>query len=171
MIVNRRRFVAGLAGAALPAAVSAEVLPLVPLPGNVAAPDFALPDISGCTHKLSDYRGRPVLVSFWAVWCSPCRRELGALAMLRDRLADAGIPVVAVNLGDTPERATAFLAEHPAPGLPILLDRDKSVAAAWHVQALPTAYAVSGAGVLCLGALGERDWLSCDIEKQLRGIG
>lgn len=169
MMLDRRHFLA-LAMAAAAAPAGGETLPLVVLPGDVAAPDFALVDLGGRTHRLTDYRGHPLLVSFWAVWCPPCRRELGALATLRERLAAAGIAVVAVNLGDTRERVAAFLADHPAPGLPVLLDSDKSVAAAWHVHGLPVAYAVTATGTLRLGALGERDWLAPGIEAQLRAL-
>ena len=52
----------------------------------------------------------------------------------------------------------------------MLLDSDKSVAAAWHVQGLPVAYAVTGAGILRLGALGERDWRDPAIEAQIRAL-
>ena len=171
MTLDRRRLLALAATAAtLPGIASAETSPLVVLPGDVAAPDFALADLAGRTHRLSDYRGRPLLVSFWAVWCPPCRRELGALAALRERLAAADIAIVAINLGDARERIAAFLADHPAPGLPVLLDSDKSVAAAWHVQGLPVAYAVTGAGILRLGALGERNWRDPAIEAQIRAL-
>jgi peroxiredoxin len=170
MSTSRRQLLAILASVLMPARAVAETLALIDLPGDVAAPDFALPDLSGRVHRLSEYHGRPLLVSFWAVWCPPCRRELAALADLRARLADDRIDVLAVNLGDSSERIGAFLAEHPAPGLPVLLDRDKTVAAAWHVQGLPVAYAVSPAGRLRLGALGERDWRAPEIERQLRAL-
>ena len=169
MMLDRRHFLA-LSMSAVAAPAVAEALPLVVLPGDVAAPDFALGGLDGQTHRLSDYRGHPLLVSYWAVWCPPCRRELGALAALRRRLAADRIAIVAINLGDTRERIAAFLADHPAPGLPVLLDSDKSVAAAWHVQGLPVAYAVTAAGTLRLGALGERDWLAPGIAAQLRGL-
>ncbi|HVZ53811.1 MAG TPA: TlpA disulfide reductase family protein [Pseudolabrys sp.] len=171
MTIDRRRLLMLAATAAFPMASRAEALALVPLPGDVGAPDFTLADLTGRPHRLADYRGHPLLVSFWAVWCPPCRRELAALAVLRRRLEDSGIAVLAVNLGDSRERIAAFLADHPAPDLPVLLDSDKSVGAAWHVAGLPTAYAVSSNGVLRLGALGERDWLAPDIEAQLRALG
>ena len=110
-------------------------LPLAELPGQVEAPEFALPDLAGKVQRLSAFRGRPVLVNFWAVWCPPCRRELAELAELRKSLADTPFEILAVNLGDSVERIKTFLANYPAPNLPILLDADKTSAAApWHVR-------------------------------------
>jgi len=168
--LDRRTALAVLAAGLLPARVEAEPLPLIELPGAVPAPDFALPDLTGAVHRLSDYRGQPVLVSFWAVWCPPCRRELADLSDLRRRLGGTAAEVFAVNLGDGRERIASFLADHPAPGLPVLLDDEKSTAAAWHVRGLPVAYVVDPNGILCLGALGERDWRAPVIERQLRSL-
>jgi thiol-disulfide isomerase/thioredoxin len=170
-IVNRRRLIAAAAGAyissVLPAA--ADALPLAELPGRVPAPDFDLPDLAGISHRLSDFRGRPVLVSFWAVWCAPCRHELPTLAALKARLRNTDIEILAVNMGDAADRIAAFLASHPAPGLPILLGGN-AIGEAWHVKALPTAYAVDFKGILRLGAIGALDWASPDVERQLRAL-
>ena len=170
MTVGRRAFLTFLATVAMPAPASAMALPLIELPGNVEAPDFAIADMSGTFHRLSQYRGRPVLIAFWAVWCPPCRREIAALAELRERLAGVGVEVLAVNLGDSGERVAAFLRDHPAPGLPVLLDREKSTAAPWHVRGLPSAYVADARGILRLGAIGERDWRAPVIEAQLRSL-
>ena len=168
--VDRRRLLALLAASALPVRAWAETVALVELPGEVTAPDLALSDLDGKPRRLADYRGRPVLVNFWAVWCPPCRRELAALADLRSRVIGDGIEVFAVNLGDSQERITAFFTDHPAPGLPVLLDGDKAAAVAWHVSELPVTFAVDPVGILRLGAIGERDWRAPDIERQLRGL-
>jgi peroxiredoxin len=169
-LFDRRRALAVLAAGCLSARATAEPLPLIELPGAVVAPDFALPDLTGAMHRLSDYRGRPVLVSFWAVWCPPCRRELADLSDLRSRLKGTAVEVFALNLGDRRERITNFLADHPAPGLAVLLDDAKSTAAAWHVRGLPVSYVVDSTGILRLGALGERDWQAPVIERQLRSL-
>jgi thiol-disulfide isomerase/thioredoxin len=170
-VIGRRRLIVTTAAACFSGIVraSADALPLVELPGRVQAPDFELPDLAGVTHRLSDYRGGTVLVSFWAVWCAPCRRELPALAALRAKLEGTRIELLAVNLGDAPERIAAFLADHPAPGLPILLGAE-AIANVWHVRALPVAYAVDGEGILRLGALGECDWNSPEVARELRTL-
>jgi peroxiredoxin len=168
--IDRRSVLALLAAAALPARASANDLPLADLPGQIEAPDFALPDLTGKVQRLSELRGRPVLVNFWAVWCPPCRRELAELADLRKNLADSGYEILAVNLGDSAERINTFLASYPAAGLPILLDAERKSATPWHVSALPVAYVVDRSGILRLGAIGERNWRSPDIARQLRTL-
>ena len=168
--MHRRRLLSLLVAVARPGPAFADALPLTRLPGEVVAPEFELSDLTGTRHRLSEYRGRPVLVNFWAVWCPPCRRELAALAELRARVAGDGIEVLAVNLGDSAERVAAFLVEYPARSLPVLLDTEKTSVRAWHVQALPIGFAVDPAGVLRFGALGERDWRFPEIERQLRSL-
>ena len=172
--LDRRHFLMTVVGACgwpttAARSASADALPLIELPGRVEAPDFTLPDLAGGPHRLSDFRGRPVLISFWAVWCAPCRRELPAIAALRSRLKDTNIEVLAVDLGDSLDRIRAFLADHPLPSLPILLG-GRAIGKAWHVQGLPVAYVVDGNGTLRFGTLGERDWNAPVIERQLRGL-
>jgi peroxiredoxin len=169
-MIDRRRALTLLAATLLPAAARAAPLPLTELPGNVEAPDFAFPDLDGRVHQLADYRGRPLVLAFWAVWCAPCRRELPALSELRTRLADTRIEILTINLGDRPDRVANFLKDHPAPGLPVLLDSAKAAAVPWHVRGLPVAYAIDSSGVLRLGASGERDWRANVIEAQLRAL-
>lgn len=170
MTISRRALLAGLASTGAATLVHAEPLPLIPLPGHVAAPDFTLQDLEDRTHRLADYHGRPLLAAFWAVWCPPCRKEMPALAALREALADDGIAVIAINVGDDSERIKAFLDSHSVPRLTVLRDADKRVATAWHVMGLPSAYGVTASGELRLGALGERDWTAPVIKDQLRQL-
>lgn len=170
MTISRRALLASLAAAGPATILRADPLPLIPLPGHVTAPDFALPDLDNRMHRLADYRGRPLLVSFWAVWCPSCRREMSALAALRKAVVDAGIAVLAIDVGDGDDRIREFLETHSVSGLTVLCDTDKSVAAAWHVIGLPSAYGVSADGHLRLGALGAREWTAPAIEDQLRHL-
>jgi peroxiredoxin len=67
-------------------------------PANPTAPDFTLQDMSGRTVRLSDYRGKVVLLEFWATWCPPCRASIPGLKILNDRYRDKGLVVLAVSV-------------------------------------------------------------------------
>ncbi len=84
------------------------------------APDFALPDLSGTVRTLADYRGRPLLINFWATWCSPCVREMPLLAALRARQGEDGVEVVGIAIDD-PDAVREFVAKLSI-DYPILLD-------------------------------------------------
>jgi thiol-disulfide isomerase/thioredoxin len=151
-----RHALATAAAIALSAALpSLAAQPLVPARGE-AAPPLVLKTPGGEVVDLDRLRGRVVLVNFWATWCPPCVEEMPALARLRERLAPRGFEVLAVNQGEMPARVTAF-AQRTGIDLPMPLDRDKSVARAWKVRALPTTFVVDVAGRLRLFAEGELD--------------
>ncbi len=143
---------AALCAAALPAA--AEVA-LVPWKGG-ATPPLVLKSPRGEAFDLAAMKGKVVLVNFWATWCAPCVEEMPALARLREKLAPRGFEVLAVNQGEMPARVTAFT-ERSGLDLPVVLDREKSVAKAWKVRALPTTFVVDAKGRIRLHAEGELD--------------
>jgi len=122
-----------------------------------ATPALAGPGLAGARHDLAALRGRAVLVQFWASWCEPCEAELPALARLRDRLAGRPFALLTVNLGEGPARVEQFLGAH-APGLPVLLDRERAAAAAWGVGGLPMAFLVDAAGQVRGSLFGAADW-------------
>jgi len=134
------------------------------------APALDLADLAGQKRRIEDYRGKAVVVAFWATWCGPCLREIPALQALRARLAGDNVEVLAVNYGETPERITRFLRKSGVADLPILLDTDEEAAKRWFVGNLPIAYAVDPGGTVRLGKKGEVDWNSPDIDAQLRNL-
>jgi thiol-disulfide isomerase/thioredoxin len=99
-----------------------------------AAPDFAAVTLAGDSLRLSSYRGRVVLLDFWASWCPPCRGELEALAKLEERLPD--LVVLAVNLDTRRDRLAAFARRVRLPRR-VLLDPTGSIAARYAPQAMP----------------------------------
>ena len=84
-------------------------------------PALSLADLDGRTHALRDYRGRRVLINFWASWCGPCLEEMPALNQAQEKFGDHGAIVLGIAM-DEPERVRAFLAEHPM-SYPILLGK------------------------------------------------
>ena len=100
-------------------------------------PLLTLTDHRGINHTLAAYRGRVVLVNFWATWCEPCREEMPALQALQDKLGKERLVVLAVNYGESPEKVQQF-AHHTPVDFPLLLDRHMEAAKAWGVRVLPS---------------------------------
>lgn len=111
--------------------------------------------IDGQTLDLSAYRGKPLVLNFWASWCVPCREEF---PLFKERLATLGptdgLQVVGVLYKDQPELAQAFLTDFGA-SWPSLTDPDGSIAAAYRVVAPPQTYFIDKDGVLRGIQIGE----------------
>jgi len=101
-------------------------------------PAFTLPDVAGAAIALEAARGRAVLVHFFATWCEPCREELPALNRLAVR-ARGAVNVLGIAVAEPDRRVQKFLEITPV-DFPVLLDRDRTVAKAWHVVSLPTSF-------------------------------
>lgn len=144
---------------------------LMTVPEPLPAPDLAGPLLDGSHWALERFRSQLVVVSFWAVWCPPCRREMPALARLSRDLAQHRTAVVAVNLGDSAGRIGDFLSKlEDTDGLPILLDTKRRSAADWRVIGLPMAYVVDARGRIRLAGLGAPDWDSPALRQQLLSV-
>ena len=120
-------------------------------------PPLQLADPDGVAHRLADYRGKVVLVNFWATWCAPCRAEMPSIERLRQALEGRPFVVLAVNVGENPAAARSF-AEKLRVRFPILLDRDLSVAKAWGAKLLPATFLVGPDGAIKYTYLGDLDW-------------
>jgi len=143
-----------LGAAALPA--RAELL--TRSPAEIMAPQMELERLDGGRFALAARAGKVTVVNFWALWCAPCKVEMPELAALQRRLAEAGIAVVAVNLGDDRARVRQFIEENDLDDLTVVLDHGSDVAGDWHVGALPVTYVVDPAGRIAYAALGIRSW-------------
>ena len=81
---------------------------LTALPAAIAAPDFTLTDMDDETHRLADYRGKVILLNFWATWCPPCRREMPSMERLHQNLHQDNFVVIAINQMETPDHVFAY---------------------------------------------------------------
>jgi peroxiredoxin len=131
-----------------------------------ATPALALSDTEGKAHGLADYRGKVVLVNFWATWCVPCRDEMPSIERLRASLDARRFAVLAVNLAEPESRIQKFLDAVPL-GFPVLLDRDAKIARAWQAKLLPATYIVGPDGAIRYRHLGELDWSKPEIRAQI----
>ncbi len=115
-----------------------------PRPGFVA-PDFALPTLEGDSIQLSDLRGRPVVINFWATWCPPCKAEMPAIVREYERYKDQGLIVLAVNQAEGPEKIVPFREEYKMT-FPILLDTHMKVSQLYEIRFLPTTFFIAPNG-------------------------
>ncbi|MEN8204476.1 MAG: TlpA disulfide reductase family protein [Pseudomonadota bacterium] len=143
---------------------------LTPIPGNVMAPDFTLQDTNGKTHRLSDYRGRPVIINFWTTWCPPCREELPSMNRAWHLIEEEGIAMLAINMGEDEDTIFIFSADYPT-DFPVLMDQSGEVIEQWPVKGLPTTYVIAPDGTIAYRAIGSREWDAAallDVIRQLK---
>ena len=129
------------------------------------APDFTVYDLEGNAHKLSDFRGKPVLLNFWASWCGPCQMEMPDFQKFYESHGDK-VHFVIVNLTDgqqeTVESASAFL-EEKGYTFPVYYDTDIDAAEKYGVSAVPVSYFIDAEGYFVAWAQGA---LSADMLQQ-----
>jgi len=124
-----------------------------------ATPPLALEDLNGRSHDLTQYKGKVVLVNFWATWCEPCRAEMPSIDRLRSSLKGKPFEVLAVNLAEPLSRIENFAASLPL-GFPLLRDRDGAAGKAWKAKLLPASFLIGRDGKIHYVAYGELDWSS-----------
>jgi peroxiredoxin len=111
------------------------------------APDFALPAAAGANVRLSEFRGQPVVLSFWSSRCSTCAAQLTALARYYGTYRSSGLVVLGVSVEDDPQRAADYAHAHAAT-FPLLLDLTKSVSRAYGIERLPTTILIDRSGIV-----------------------
>jgi cytochrome c biogenesis protein CcmG, thiol:disulfide interchange protein DsbE len=123
---------------------------LSPVPKNgFPSPEFTLPDTQGSTLTLSNFRGKAVIVNFWATWCPPCRAEMPAMQRLYEEFRQQGLEILAVNStqSDTIAAVNQFITDF---GLtfPVLLDEFGNTGVLYQIEALPTTFFINREGVI-----------------------
>ena len=132
-------------------------------------PALELKDPAGRFHRLADYRGRVVLVNFWATWCGPCRDEMPSLQRLKDKLAGRPFVVLAVNLDEPESRIRTFLSQMKV-DFTILLDPGKTAARAWDARILPASFVIGPDGSIRYSLVGELDWDHDAVFSRVSGL-
>ena len=131
-------------------------------------PDAGFTDGAGHQMGLSGYRGKVVLVNFWATWCEPCKLEMPSLLRLQQKLGDKDFAVVAIS-GDQAgaEAVEPFLKQNDLTALNILYDANLASANIWGVKGLPTTILLNREGQEIGRAEGGLAWDTPDIEGQI----
>jgi peroxiredoxin len=109
--------------------------------------EFRLTDLDGKAHSLSQYRGKIVLVNFWATWCKPCTTEMPAMQASFDKLRDKGFVVLAINELEDDAKVRDHIKQY-GHTFPVLMDRDNKVANQFGVFGLPVSVFIDEKGVV-----------------------
>ncbi len=142
---------------------------VLPLDARVPSEEFSLPALDVETRALSDSLGQVVFVNFWGTWCPPCREEMPSMQVLYDEFADAGFEMLAVNVLESREVASAFIEEFGFT-YPVLLDRDGRVGLTYGVRGYPTTYIIDREGFIIGVKMGFHDWATPEVIESIRAL-
>ncbi len=133
------------------------------------APDFELTTLDGRRVKLSDYRGKAVLLNFWATWCSPCKVEMPWFVELQKKYGSDGLVILGVAMDDSETPKIAQFASEMGVNYPVLLGTDKVSEEYGNVEFLPTSFYINREGTIVgkgTGLLG-RSEIEDNVRKAL----
>ena len=153
-----------LASAALAAAVGARAEPVAP----VAAPAWKLKDVDGNVVSADQFKGKVVVLDFWATWCGPCRSEIPGYVNLQKKYGADGLAFVGVSVDeDGPEVVRKFMKEHGI-NYTIVMADEKVVEAYAPIEGYPTTFIIDRAGMIRDRKLGSRP--TADYEKEILAV-
>jgi peroxiredoxin len=149
-----------------------------PLNGKMA-PNFTLQDIHGKKVSLASYKGRPLILDFWATWCGPCKVEIPWFEKLHDQYASQGLEILGVSADDldkddpaklfTEKRDISDFAAKMHMNYPVLIDADSIADSYGGIDALPTTFFINRKGKIVASTVGlaSRDEIEADIKKAM----
>jgi len=130
------------------------------------APDFTLSDISGKPVKLSQFRGKAVILNFWSIWCGPCLAEMPSLNKLYLEFQDKGLIVLAIA-EDPAEKPVKSYIQEKGIAFPILMDKDRKVYLKYSLFGIPVTFLIDKKGLIAEKFIGERDWSSSEMRGEV----
>jgi cytochrome c biogenesis protein CcmG/thiol:disulfide interchange protein DsbE len=176
------RLLANAGQGELVASAAGDPQSMSPLVGK-PAPGFALEDLSGRKVSLSSYKGKAVLVNFWATWCGPCKLETPWLVELRNQYARQGFEVIGIStddidrtdpkaFGDTKKEIATFVQQMHMP-YPVLIEGDSLSKPYGGLDSMPTSFYVDRNGTIVAEQMGitSKDDIEANIRKALNGAG
>lgn len=144
---------------------------LAPLQESIPAPDFVLENMDEEKVSLKEFRGKVVLINFWATWCPPCRREMPSMERLYQKFNGDNFTVLAINQMEAEDLVFAFTGQLEIDlTFTILFDKDSSVSQAFNVKGLPTSYLIDKKGNIRYRAIGGREFDHPEVEKLITDL-
>ncbi len=111
------------------------------------APNFQLQNLDGQTVSLSNFRGKPVLVNFWATWCPPCRSEMPYIQEIYEEWTNKGLVVLTINIGESSSKVEEFMQSLNL-SFTVLLDTKQDVAQRYNITGIPTTFFIDKDGII-----------------------
>jgi len=124
------------------------------------APDFVSENLHGGNNSLADYKGKVVLLNFWATWCMPCRAEMPGMETLWQKYKEQGLVVVAVSNDEGSKARVETFSKLLDLSFPILLDPKGEVNDLYKVSSMPTSFLIDGSGKIISRIVGTEEWSS-----------
>ncbi|WP_438445560.1 peroxiredoxin family protein [Gorillibacterium sp. sgz5001074] len=120
------------------------------------APEFSVKGLDGSALKLSDLKGKPVVLNFWGTFCLPCRDEMPALQRAADKWASSGVTVLGMNLGENAVSVKSFVEQYKV-RFPVYLDKDETIRKRYGVMSYPSTFFIRPDGTIFEKKIGEMD--------------
>jgi len=136
---------------------------------NTTAPELSLPNLDGQNISLASFKGKVVVVNFWATWCPPCRAEMPAMERAAKLMADDNVVILGVHVGGNEDKVWSFVTEYNLT-FPIVLDKGGKVSRKWPTVGLPTTFVVDPGRRIAYQAIGGREWDDPVIMNKLRQL-
>ena len=147
------------------------MLPIVPAraeQAGKAAPDWQLSDVNGKSLRLADFKGKVVVLDFWATWCPPCRAEIPGLIAIQKKYADQGLSIIGVSVDEQGPKAVKPFIDRFAINYPVVMGDAKVLADYGGISLIPTTFVIDRAGNVVATHQGYTD--QATFESEIRPL-
>ncbi len=133
------------------------------------APDFILKSVNGKETSLASFRGRIILLNFWATWCPPCKAEMPSMNKLYNLFKGRGLVVIAVSTDNSVKKVEKFLHKNPVDFV-VLSDPAIKTSRKYKVFSLPTSFLIDKDGMIVKKFFGEQEWMKKYIQDEIEAL-
>lgn len=135
-----------------------------------AAPAFEIENLRGGNSSLADYKGKLVLLNFWATWCVPCTEEMPGMETLWQKYKEQGLEIVAISVDEGARGRIETFSKMFGINFHILLDPESEVSDLYEVSGVPTSFLIDRNGKVIARIVGTDDWLSDDAVRLIQEL-
>ncbi len=138
---------------------------------NTKAPDFSMSDLNSNAVKLADFKGKVILIDFWASWCVPCKKSMPHIIDLYNNRTDSSFIVIAVNVDEDRSKINDFArsinAEFP---FPVIFDKESKLPDLYHIEGMPTTIIIDKEGIIRFKETGFTDEIKEKMDSKIKEL-